>query len=486
MTGPADQLTVAHRRDASGVPASRTVADLLRTAPVIGRADMTVRQAAALMTERGQDYVVIPLGDGRHGLLTDADIRGRIVAAGLDVDIPVGEVVDRPAFVLDARTPTVDALTELLDRGLHVIPVCDDGGAVLGVIGKGDFVADPAGASMPLREQVSRSGDVAELQSHARRIPQLVADLVRRDRPAHEIARVTSLIVDAVVVRGLELVVDPRVDPASYTWVSLGSNARREPVLGSDIDSAAVFDDSLDPASLDTCRRVFAELDDVLRGAGMTVDAKGVVASKPLFSRTRSAWESAVRAWVGEPLDNRGLIFTSLVLDGRPLRSASPGVRIGDRLSAALRTDPRARRLLLEDALANKARLRTMRDVLTGRGGTFDLKTHALTPLVNIARWAAVAVDSTERNTRERLRAASGSPMLSEDDAATLLEVFDVLQRIRLRYQVAQFDRGETPTDVVEMKRLSPLDRSLVAQAVREIAGAQRRMTGMSHYQVDR
>lgn len=57
---------------------------------------------------------------------------------------------------------------------------------------------------------------------------------------------------------------------------------------------------------------------------------------------------------------------------------------------------------------------------------------------------------------------------------------------MRLRYQVAQFDRGETPTDVLEMKRLSPpLDRSLVAQAVREIAGVQRRMAGMSHYQVN-
>ncbi len=151
----------------------------------------------------------------------------------------------------------------------------------------------------------------------------------------------------------------------------------------------------------------------------------------------------------------------------------------------ALRADPRTMRLLLAESLSTKARLRSMRDVLTRRGGTLDLKTHALTPLINIARWAALSVESTEVNTRARLQAAAGSALLPTGDAATLMEVFDVLQRVRLRYQVAQFDQGETPTDVLEMKRLSPLDRSLVAQAVREIAGVQRRMAGMSHYQVN-
>ncbi|GAC53374.1 MULTISPECIES: putative nucleotidyltransferase substrate binding domain-containing protein [Gordonia] len=507
MNGPSDQLTVAHRRDAQRTPSARTVADLLRTAPVIGRADMTVRQAAVLMTERGQDYVVIPLSDagqgpgghgpGSHGLLTDADIRARVVGAGRSIDTPVGEVIDGPAFVVDSRTAPVDALTELVDRDLTVIPVCDAAGAVLGVVGAGDFVADPAGASMPLREQISRSQTVGELQEHARRLPQLVADLVRRDRPAHEVTRVASLIVDAIVVRGLALVVDPHpgVDPTAYTWLSLGSNARREPVLSSDVDSAVVFDDALGSSDLDAHRTAFEKLDDLLRGAGLTVDTNGAVASKPLFSRTRGQWQAAARGWIEEPLANKGMIFTSLILDGRPLsasrrelsgsRRESPTPTPGVEMIGALRADPRTMRLLLAESLSTKARLRSMRDVLTRRGGTLDLKTHALTPLINIARWAALSVESTEVNTRARLQAAAGSALLPTGDAATLMEVFDVLQRVRLRYQVAQFDQGETPTDVLEMKRLSPLDRSLVAQAVREIAGVQRRMAGMSHYQVN-
>ncbi len=61
-----------------------------------------------------------------------------------------------------------------------------------------------------------------------------------------------------------------------------------------------------------------------------------------------------------------------------------------------------------------------------------------------------------------------------------LAEVFEVLSRIRLHYQLAQIQRDEQPSDVVSRRRLSPLDRSLIGQAVREIAGVQTRMSNLS------
>ena len=102
--------------------------------------------------------------------------------------------------------------------------------------------------------------------------------------------------------------------------------------------------------------------------------------------------------------------------------------------------------------------------------------------MVNIARWAALSVGSAVLPTTERLRAASGSAMLPDEAASTLIEVFDVLQRLRLRYQLGQYRAGERPTDLITLDRLSPIDRSVIAQAVREISGVQRRMDNVSHY----
>ena len=63
---------------------------------------------------------------------------------------------------------------------------------------------------------------------------------------------------------------------------------------------------------------------------------------------------------------------------------------------------------------------------------------------------------------------------------SALIEIFEVLQRLRLRYQFAQLDAGEKPTDSVSIDRLSPIDRSVISQAVREIAAVQRRAANLS------
>ena len=62
------------------------------------------------------------------------------------------------------------------------------------------------------------------------------------------------------------------------------------------------------------------------------------------------------------------------------------------------------------------------------------------------------------------------------------VEVFDALQRLRLRYQLLQHADGTRPTDTVAMTLMSPIDRSVIGQAVREIAAAQRRMANVSAY----
>jgi len=191
-------------------------------------------------------------------------------------------------------------------------------------------------------------------------------------------------------------------------------------------------------------------------------------------------WLLAAKGWLDDPLRDRGLILSSLLIDGRVV-SGDPGLHSVSTAYQRVRDEhPNALRLQLLEALSGKVRTRSLRDVLSRRGGTFDLKSHAVTPIVNLARWGGLTVGIVSASTPTRLEAAAGNGILSEADATILQEVFELLQRLRMAHQVDQLAAGLTPGDVITMSELSPLSRSLLTDGVREVAAVQRRVRNLA------
>ena len=111
-----------------------------------------------------------------------------------------------------------------------------------------------------------------------------------------------------------------------------------------------------------------------------------------------------------------------------------------------------------------------------------DLKTQALLPITNVARWAALSVGATALGTQERLRAAAGSPVLTAEDAETLSDVFEIVQRMRLRHQLEQLESRTTPSDTMRLRDLSSIEVSVLDEAIREILAIQRRMANKAKF----
>jgi len=55
-------------------------------------------------------------------------------------------------------------------------------------------------------------------------------------------------------------------------------------------------------------------------------------------------------------------------------------------------------------------------------------------------------------------------------------DVFTMLQRLRMAHQVEQVAAGHPPGDVITMSELSPLNRSLLGDGLREIEAVRRRV----------
>ena len=466
--------------DGSVSSAQRPVGELLRAPLVFATPALPIRETAQRMTESGASAVVVPLRDGRVGILTDRDLR-RVIAEGTDTAAPVSAAMSAPAWTVAADRLGGEVLLDMLDRGVRHVPVLDATGRVLGVLTDVDVVAATTRSSFGLRAAIARAGSVQELVTAAAELTPTVIALHDARVAATDIAGITSVVVDALTRRLIELVA-PGPPPRPLTWLALGSLARREAVPSSDVDSALVWAGDGQGRADDAAEYAHALAEQVLSGlaaCGFRADANGAVATNKLFARSYDGWVAAARSWLADPTQERAPILVSLAVDARPVWGVRAAPAVADVFRDA-RRHPDLLRLLGRYALAHRPPTGFLRDFVvehTGRRrGKLDLKRGGLVPIVDLARWAGMAAGVTSASTPARLRAAAAAGTLDPGPAATLEEAFHLVLQLRLAHQVEQLRAGEEPDDLVRPADLSPVTRVSLREAFRTVATVQRRI----------
>jgi CBS domain-containing protein len=467
-------------REAAERPPSdqQPVGTLLRSQLVLCSPDTTIREAAQRMTDAAASSAVIGL-DGSLGIVTDRDLRSRVVAQGLAPDAPVSEVMTAPAYTVEPDRLGGDVLLDMLDRGVRHFPVVSSTGRVLGVVEDGDLVAVETRSSFHLRRAIARAATRDELARAAEALRPTVLALWDARVPALSISAIYSVVMDALTRRSLELAMaDAGPPPAPFAWLALGSQARREATLSSDVDSAIAWfgeapEETIRPYLEGVARTV---VDDLSR-CGLRPDRQRATAADPLFIRSVASWQRAAASWLEDPTQEQALILVSVIVDSRPVW----GIRTGAPVSEAFRAARKHRgllRRLARLALSYRPPTGFLRGLVVEHSGAhrgrLDLKHGGVVPIVDLARWAGMAAGVTSASTSERLRAAPAGGTLTENDARTLQDAFELVSGLRLEHQIGQLRAGDAPDDYLDPAALSPLTRSYLREAFRAVASVQK------------
>jgi CBS domain-containing protein len=459
-------------------PAGRRVRELIRAAPLVCDPATTVQDAARRMLDAGVTCAVVDLGD-QLGIVTDRDIRTRVVAAGAGPDTPLAEVMSAPAWTVAGDRTGTEALLEMLDHGVRHLPVLDPQRHLIGVLDDVDLMASERRAPFRLREQIKRSPDTAAVARATAELPDTVIALHEAELPAAAISRAIASVHDSTARRLIDLAhEDLGPPPVPYTWLATGSFGRFEPFPSSDVDSALAWDGPDADVELrgwmqTLAVRVLAELS----ASGFQSDTKGAVASSPLFARSIEAWEAAARSWVEDPDRDRGLMLLCVVVESDPVWGSTTAAA---RIAKAFARD-RNRRLLLrrlaQAALAARppTGFRRHRVLLwSGEGKVLDIKRSGLLPIESLARWSGLAAGVAAASTRARIEASEAAGTLTAEDAAVLRGAFELVCELRMEHQVGQLRSGKAPDDLIDPTGLTPLTRSALKEAFRAVARIQR------------
>ena len=445
------------------------VSELIGGPPLFCEGSVTIRRAAQLMTDNHTSAILVR--DGANlSILTDGVLRERVVAGEMSAGSPVSLIV-RPAIQVGPERLAVDAVVEMLDAGTDHIVVVDAAKRVLAVLSASDLAGLETRSPFALRHAILSARDEDELVVAAQRLKSLFLALIDSGIGPLHVGRVLSLQVDSLTMRLVELSIAKRgAAPAAWAWLALGSTARREFTLGSDLENALAYEGAGE--NVEAYFAVLAE--DVTRGllrCGFSLDPNNVVASNALWRLPAARWTEVFRECLETP-DRSHLIRANVAFDFRQiagsLEAAAP-------LIAVLREakdHPDLLRRLARSATDFKPPLGFRGSLANGKG--IDLKQGGMIPIANLARFFALSNGITISATTDRLEAVLAAGALDAETASALREAFEIVMRIRLDNHAAQLEAGDEPTNIVAPASLPPLMRAHLREAFRAIAHAQK------------
>jgi CBS domain-containing protein len=415
------------------------------------------------MDENGISSVLVR-GDPA-GIVTDRDFRSRVLKAGLGPSTPVRDVMRAPLRTVADDVPIYEAWQRMFDQArTRHLPVTR-GGEIVGVVTATDLLKQTAQGPVAVLKRVERLGSRDALPGYAAKVTEMSSALMAGGLDPFVIAGFVARLNDALVVRILrwaEAELGP--PPVPYAWMAFGSEGRMEQTMLTDQDNALVYEREAPGAEAWFERLAERAVADLL-AAGFPPCPGNCMATR--WRGTMDWWTRRFRSW-SEEATPKALLQSHIFYDFRRVHGELALDPLVAEVHRAARNDAfrsQMARMAMEFKPPTGLLLR-----LRGDASAFDIKAHAVTPVVAMARTYAFEVGSQARSTLARLQDAVRAGLMGADKFATVSETYRFVVQLRLREQIRMAAEGLPLSNVISMQRLSSIERSRLRDAFRAIA----------------
>ncbi len=474
----------ARSREGTEMLATR-VGRLVQRSPVMMNASGTVLEAARAMTEQGVASI-LACADGCDpdhpqlvGIVTDSDLRGRLIAAGLPYDTPISAVMSEALITVEADDYLFSAMMAMLRHNVHHLPVMQRLRPI-GVIDLADVAGHGTRNSLYLVRNIHDQPDLDGLKSLLPDVRGSFLRMVGEGATANMIGSAVAMIGRSFKQRLLELA-EERLGPppVPYCLLALGSMARDEQSMLTDQDNALILDDAFDRSQHDAYFRSLAEfLCDGLAELGYTYCKGDIMATNADLRQPLAVWKERFAGWIARP-DRPALLNSSIFFD---LDGVHGETRLADTLKQWI-AEQASRAPAFLGCLAHNAQTRTpplgfFRDFVLEKSGRYqdslDLKRRGTAPMVDVIRVHALASASVAQNSFRRLDDVAAAGFLTNSMVADLRDALEFLAGTQYRHQAFNLEQGLAPDNKLNPVTLEAFDRRNLKDAFRVLSNAQR------------
>ena len=198
------------KTDSGSILMASPVRKLVHRDIVTAAPSVSVQEAAATMTRNRVSSLLIlqPSDTGAPpavaGLVTDRDLRARVLAEGLPLSTPIERIMSKNVVCCRGDDYIFEAMLTMMHHNLHHLPVLEQS-APVGVITAADIVQYESHGSIYLVSEIFRQTDVDGLAAVSRKAALSFVHMVNEDANSHMIGSAGAMIGSSISQRLLQL-----------------------------------------------------------------------------------------------------------------------------------------------------------------------------------------------------------------------------------------------------------------------------------------
>ena len=471
---------VSRHEDANELLSAR-VGTLINRELVTLDKNASVQDAARHMTEQRVSCLLITEPDTIKpaGILTDKDLRIRVLATGTDLTQPVSKFMTTELLTIEHNQMVFEALLLMLRFNVHHLPVIKQG-KPFGVIAVSDVIRYESQNSLFVVGSIFRQTSPEDL---AALVPDVCASFVRmvnEDANSHMIGSAMAVIGRSFKQRLLELAeTELGPPPVPYCFLALGSMARDEQSLVTDQDNALILHDTFNPALHDDYfKKLAAYVCDGLAACGYTYCTGKIMATNSRWRQPYKVWQTYFTNWIEKPT-TESLLHSSIFFDLDGVWGKVEWAdQLNDHILRLTKRNPRFLACMARNALNRTPPLGFFKGFVMETDGkhnnSINMKRRGTAPVADLIRVHSLAIGSKAQNSFDRLEDIIAADILPRGRGQDLRDALELISIVRIRHQAKAVELGEEPDNNVAPDDLSDFERKNLKDAFQILSHAQK------------
>jgi len=488
--------SISRREDANELLTAR-VDTLITALPLTVPSTITVHEAAIRMTEENLSSVLV-INDEQPsnqqqpkiiGLVTDLDIRRRLVANGLSSETPVTDIMTTELIYVQSHQFVFEAMMLMLKHNVQHLPVLRKTQPI-GLISHLDILRYESQNSLFVVKNIFSAQSVDDLAALTHDVQGCFTRMVHQDANSQMIGSAMAVVGRSFKQRLCELgEAHLGSPPVPYCFLALGSMARGEQLIVTDQDNAIILDNSYQPALHGDYFEALAHfVCDGLARCGYSYCTGDIMATNARWRQPLVVWQQYFSQWIEQP-SVESLLHSAIFFD---LEGVWGQISWAEQLNRLIRQKAHKNSRFLA-CMARNALLRTpplgfFKDFVMETDGrqtnSINMKRRGTAPIADLVRVHSLAVGSSARNTFERLEDIIDASILPAGRGLDLRDALEFIAMVRIRHQALDIKLKREPDNNIEPEHLSDFDRKNLKEAFQILSSAQRFMK--FHYQPGR